>query len=90
MSQSQSQPQQATTPSVQQIPLAQVQESGCYIVDGQLWRIPGAALREGQSPVIDVVRIPALMATKISDDPHEALSKARTLCSNIADQRPKF
>ncbi len=62
-----------------------IQEPGCYICDwsGHLLRIPEDGVAPGRSPVVNIVGVEPLFATKLTENPFITLTKARMLASNF-------
>ncbi|MFN0006989.1 MAG: hypothetical protein ACKVXR_03700 [Planctomycetota bacterium] len=60
-------------------------EPGVYFSNwsGHLIRIPPYALKEGFSPVIEIIGREPMLVTKLSDDPYLCISKARMLAANL-------
>ena len=61
-----------------------VHAPGCYVAkeNGDLFRVPDEALREGHSPQIEIVSKPPKVVTKIANDPWTPISKARQLAAD--------
>ncbi len=62
-----------------------VNEPGAYYShwSGHLIRVPEYALREGFSPVTEILGREPMIVTKLSDDPFVCISKARSIAANL-------
>ena len=69
----------------QTMPFANISEPGCYVCNwsGHLMRIPDDAVRQGRSPLIEIIGPETMIVTKLSDDPFIPLTKARMLVADF-------
>ncbi len=70
---------ETTIHSLNQVCCGDINESGTYIANwsGHLLRIPEDAVKQGRSPVIELLGKEPMVVTKLSDDPFLTISKAR-------------
>lgn len=68
-----------------QCPFHRIDEPGVYVSnwDGHLVRVPEDALKQGRSPVIEILGREPLTVTKLHDDPFLAISKARMIAADL-------
>ena len=68
-----------------QMPFDKINEPGTYFCNwtGHLMRIPDDAVKQGRSPVIDIVGPETMYVTKLSDDPYIPLTKARLIAADL-------
>ena len=68
-----------------QFPFAKLNEPGTYLCNwsGHLIRVPQDAVRQGRSPVIEILGAEPLYVTKLSDDAFVPVTKARMLAANL-------
>ena len=68
-----------------QFPFANLNEPGTYFCNwsGHLIRVPQDAVRQGRSPVIEILGNEPLHVTKLSDDPFIPITKARMLTADL-------
>ena len=74
------------------LPWSQINQQGCYvsILTGRLFRIPDSALKEGHSPVIDIVGPGGEeVVTQISKNPYAPIDALRLLAADASIQ-PNF
>ena len=62
-----------------------INEPGTYMADwsGHLLRFPEDSLKQGRSPLLDIVGKETLYVTKISEDPYVTLTKARQVAADL-------
>ena len=60
-------------------------EPGTYFSNwsGHLLRVPEYALKQGFSPVIEIIGKEPMLVTKLSDDPFIPISKARMIAADL-------
>jgi hypothetical protein len=58
---------------------------GCYVSNwsGHLIRVPEDALKQGNSPMIEVRGREPMIVTKLSNDPYLTISKARMIAADL-------
>ena len=68
-----------------QFPFAKLTEPGTYFCNwsGHLIRIPPDAVKQGRSPVIEILGTEPLYVTKLSDDPFIPITKARMIAADL-------
>ncbi len=68
-----------------QFPFEALTEPGTYFCNwsGHLIRLPQDAVKQGRSPVIEILGIEPLYVTKLSDDPFTPITKARMLAADL-------
>jgi hypothetical protein len=68
-----------------ELPFEKINEPGTYFCNwsGHLMRIPDDAVRQGRSPVIEILGPETMVVTKLSDDPFIPLTKARMLAADL-------
>ena len=68
-----------------ELPFEKVNEPGAYFCNwsGHLMRIPEDAVRQGRSPLIEIIGPETMIVTKLSDDPFIPLTKARMLVADF-------
>ncbi len=68
-----------------QFPFSKLSEPGTYLSNwsGHLIRVPQDAVRQGRSPVIEILGTEPLYVTKLSDDPFVPLTKARMIAADL-------
>ena len=68
-----------------QYPFSKLNEPGTYLSNwsGHLIRVPDDAVRQGRSPVIEILGTEPLYVTKLSDDPFIPVTKARMLAADL-------
>src|SRR5689334_14550069 len=74
------------------VPWSQINNPGCYVsnLTGRLFRIPDSALKEGHSPVIDIVGPGGEeVVTYISKNPYAPIDALRLLAADASIQ-PNF
>jgi|SwirhisoilCB2_FD_contig_31_541798_length_318_multi_2_in_0_out_0_1 hypothetical protein len=74
------------------IPWSQINNPGCYVsnLTGRLFRIPESALKEGHSPVIDIVGPGGEeVVTYVSKNPYAPIDALRLLAADASIQ-PNF
>lgn len=61
-----------------------INEPGTYVCNwsGHLMRVPEDAVKQGRSPVVDLIATEPLTVTRISDNPFIPLTKARMLAAD--------
>jgi len=67
-----------------QVPFMKLNEPGTYLSNwsGHLIRVPDA-VRQGRSPVIEILGTEPLYVTKLSGDPFIPVTKARMLAADL-------
>ncbi len=68
-----------------QYPFAKLNEPGAYFCNwsGHLIRVPQDAVRQGRSPVIEILGTEPLCVTKLSDDAFIPVTKARMIAADL-------
>ncbi len=68
-----------------QLPFAKLNEPGTYFCNwsGHLIRVPPDAVRQGRSPVIEILGTEPLYVTKLSDDAFIPVTKARMIAADL-------
>ncbi len=68
-----------------QIPFENIKDPGAYVSNwsGHLIRVPGDALKLGNSPTIAILGKEPMVVSKVSDDPFINLTKARLLAADL-------
>jgi hypothetical protein len=68
-----------------QVPFSKLNDPGTYLSNwsGHLIRVPQDAVRQGRSPVIEILGTETLYVTKLSDDPFIPLTKARMIAADL-------
>jgi hypothetical protein len=68
-----------------EIPFEKLTEPGTYFCNwsGHLMRVPEDAVRQGRSPVIEIIGPETMIVTKLSDDPFIPLTKARMIAADL-------
>ena len=68
-----------------QIPFEHIKEPGTYVSNwtGHLIRVPGEALKQGNSPIIEILGKEPMVVSKVSDNPFITLTKARMLAADL-------
>jgi len=68
-----------------ELPFENLTEPGTYFCNwtGHLMRVPDDAVRQGRSPVIEIIGPETMYVTKLSDDPFIPLTKARMLAADL-------
>ena len=68
-----------------QFPFAKLTEPGTYFCNwsGHLIRVPQDAVRQGRSPVIEILGTEPLYVTKLSDDAFIPVTKARMIAADL-------
>ena len=68
-----------------QIPFENIKEPGTYVSNwtGHLIRVPGDALKQGNSPTIAILGKEPMVVSKVSDDPFINLTRARMLAADL-------
>ena len=68
-----------------QYPFAKLNEPGTYFCNwsGHLIRVPQDAVRQGRSPVIEILGNEPLYVTQLSDDPFIPVTKARMRVADL-------
>ena len=71
--------------SAQTIPFEEISEPGTYLSNwtGHLIRIPEDGVKQGRSPVIEVLGKEPMLLTKLSGDPFIGMTKARMLAADM-------
>ena len=73
-------------------PWSQINQPGCYVSQntGRLYRVPQNGLKEGHSPVIDIVGTGGEeMVVRLTDNPYTPIDALRLLAAD-ADIQPNF
>jgi hypothetical protein len=68
-----------------QVSWGDIQDPGTYYSNwsGHLIRVPPHALKDGFSPVIEIVGEKPMFVTKLSEDPYLCISKARMIAADL-------
>lgn len=68
-----------------QFRFANLTDPGAYFCNwsGHLVRVPEDAVRQGRSPVIEILGNEPLNVTKLSDDPFIPITKARMIAADL-------
>ncbi len=68
-----------------QYPFANLSEPGAYFCNwsGHLIRVPQDAVKQGRSPVIEILGTEPLYVTKLSDDAFIPITKARMIAADL-------
>ena len=68
-----------------QIPFDSIHEPGIYLSNwtGHLVRIPDDGVKQGRSPVLEILGKEPMIVTKLSDDPYCSLTKARMIAADL-------
>jgi len=68
-----------------QFPFAKLCDPGTYLSNwsGHLIRVPEDGVRQGRSPVIEILGVGPLYVTKLSDDPFIPVTKARMIAADL-------
>ena len=64
---------------------SEINDPGTYVADwsGHLLRFPEDSLKQGRSPLMDLVAKEPLYVTKISDNPYIPVTKARQMAADF-------
>ena len=67
-----------------QIAFGDVNQPGAYLSNwtGHLVRIPEDAVKQGRSPVLEILGKEPMLLTKLSDDPFCSITKARMIAAD--------
>jgi hypothetical protein len=68
-----------------QLPFEALYEPGCYLSNwsGHLIRLPKDGVKEGRSPVIEILGKEPMFVTMLSNDPFLSITKARMLAADL-------
>jgi hypothetical protein len=68
-----------------QCPFEALKEPGCYLSNwsGHLIRMPNDALKDGRSPLLEILGKETMFVTKLSSDPFISITKARMLAADL-------
>jgi hypothetical protein len=68
-----------------QFPFSNLSDPGTYFCNwsGHLLRVPKDAVRQGRSPVIEILGTETLYVTKLSDDAFIPVTKARMIAADL-------
>ncbi len=67
------------------IPFEELNTPGTYLSNwtGHLIRVPEEGVKQGQSPVIEILGKEPMLLTKLSSDPFIGMTKARMLAADL-------
>ena len=67
------------------VPFAEISEPGTYLSNwtGHLLRVPDDGVKQGRSPVIEILGKEPMLLTKLSTDPFIGMTKARMLAADL-------
>lgn len=68
-----------------QFPFEALKDPGCYLSNwsGHLIRLPNDGVKEGRSPVIEILGKEPMLVTMLSHDPFLSITKARMLAADL-------
>ena len=68
-----------------EVPFEGINDPGTYFCNwsGHLLRVPDDAVKQGRSPVIEIIGKEPTYVTKLSDDPFIPITKARMLAADL-------
>jgi len=67
------------------VPFTEIDEPGTYLSNwsGHLIRVPEDGVKQGRSPVIEILAKEPMLLTKLSNDPFIGTTKARMLAADL-------
>lgn len=77
--------EQEPRPSAAVIPFGEINTPGTYLSNwtGHLIRVPDDGVKQGRSPVIEILGKEPMLLTRLSEDPFIGTTKARMLAADL-------